>query len=192
MSTSKRKTFVAREDLLNRLSTIASRKGFSLYDTVNDILEQAISIDESGLTLKNMVDECEQVESAKKAGFILCPERLWYDLTELSYKKSREASMETWYETGKWLGKQYVETIPKDPFSKFKKDLHAFVWNAADLTIKEDKKNLSISIVSPKFSEAYSRLLAFLLQGALEVFGYRPVNSEIGRGNIQITTVRAE
>jgi hypothetical protein len=37
MDRARRKTFVAKEDLINRLSVIAREKGFSLYDTVNEV-----------------------------------------------------------------------------------------------------------------------------------------------------------
>ena len=44
----RRKTFAAREDLIERASEVAKQKGFSLYAFVNEILELTLQAEEMG------------------------------------------------------------------------------------------------------------------------------------------------
>lgn len=88
MSSTRRKTFVAREDLLARMGSIAKRKGFSLYDTVNEIFELVIQAEDMGIDLRKLFAEKGMLNKARQAGFILRLESLWYDMAEFSYRRA--------------------------------------------------------------------------------------------------------
>jgi len=96
----KRKMLAARFDLADKISMISARRG-TLYDYLNDILEQAIRAEELGLTLKDVLDDRWMIIAARDAGFIVVPEKIVYDLAEVSYKRvGKEKMMGLWYETG--------------------------------------------------------------------------------------------
>ena len=83
----KRKSLFAREDLVNRLSSIAKQHGYTLYSLVNELAVQA---EDAGVNLRRIFEERWILENAKKDGFILGLESLWYDMAELAYEKSRD------------------------------------------------------------------------------------------------------
>lgn len=182
----KRKTFVAREDLIDRLSEIAKQRGFSLYDTVNEVFELAVKAEETGVDLRRVVEEKAVLDAAKTAGFILGLESLWYDMAEVAYEKAKSRALKSWFEAGVWLAKRYVTGEVKDPFAAFPKDLEAFTWNAAELAIERAGEKVSVRIISPRFSESYTMLFASFIEGALETFGYKIAAKEVSRGTIRL------
>ena len=51
---------------------------------------------------------------------------------------------------------------------------------------------VSIRIISPKFSEAYTFLFAGFLESALKTFGYTKFNKDVSRGTIRIKAHRSK
>jgi len=192
MASVKRKTFVAREDLIKRLSEVAKQRGFSLYDTVNEVFEVTLQAEGMGVNLRRVVEERGFVKAAKEAGFMLGLESLWYETAELAYEKAKGKALKSWFEAGVWLAKRYVTGETENPFAAFKRDLEAFTWNAHEFTIEKMEKEVSVRIISPRFPESYTFLLVSFLEGALETFGYKVANKEIGRGTIRLEAVGKE
>ncbi|MEM2104660.1 MAG: hypothetical protein QW717_07225 [Candidatus Bathyarchaeia archaeon] len=190
----KRKTFVAREDLIDGLSKVAKEKGYSLYALVNEVFELFLKADESGLDLKNVVEERWIFEAAKHTGFVLGLESLWYEMAELAYEAARDEALKSWFEAGVWLAKRYVAVGEKaqDSMMRFARDLKAFSWNVYEFNIENVSGKVYVHIISPKFSESFTRLFKAFFNGALEGFGYKVVNEEVGRGNIRLEAVGKE
>jgi len=188
----KRKTLFAREDLANRLSIIAKNHGYTLYGLVNEILELAIQAEDLGIPLRKILEESWILKSAKKDGFILGLETLWYDMAEVAYEKAREESIKKWFEAGVWLAKRYVTAEMEKPFEAFKRSLEAYTWNVPELIIEEEEKMVSIRMISPRFPESYAVLYSAFLEGALETFGYEISSKEASRGMIKLKAVGKE
>jgi hypothetical protein len=188
----KRKTFVAREDLMKHLSDIAKQRGHSLYETVNEIFELAITAENLDLTLRRIVNERQLFEVARKTGFILGLERLWYEMADLSYSQSKRLATKSWFEAGAWFAKRYATSKAADPIAAFKNDLALFTWNAPEFSIEKKQNSVSTRLVSPWFPESYTFLFASFLEGALEAFGYKITENTVNKGNIHIEAVREE
>jgi len=188
----KRKTLFAREDLANRLSVIAKQHGYSLYNLVNEILELAIQAEDAGINLRKIFEESLILKNAKKDGFILGLETLWYEMAELAYEKAGEEAIKRWFEAGVWLAKRYVTAGMESPFEAFKRSLEAYTWNVPELTIEEDERTVSIRMISPRFSESYALLYSAFLEGALETFGYEVSGKEVSTGMIRLKAVGKE
>ena len=186
----RRKTFAAREDLIERGSEVAKEKGFSFYAFVNEILQLALQAEEMGVSLRSLIDERGLLKAAKEAGFVLGLETLWYEMADIACDKAKRKAVTCWVEAGAWLAKSYVSGGTKDPFLAFKSDLEAFTWNAAELDVEEGNNEVSIRIISPKFSESYTFLLAAFLESALETFGYTRFNKDVTRGTIRMKAHR--
>lgn len=188
----RRKTFVAREDLLDRIVEIAKEQGCSQFELINDIFQLAIDSDELNFSLKRLVDERKLLESAKVSGFILGLERLWYDMADVSYVKDKRATLKSWFDSGVWFATRYTTNrVHTAPFDQFKNELTSFVWNAPELKFDLIGDNVSISVTSPRFTVAYTFLFASFLAGAMKAFGYTYVNQEISRGMIRLDVVRS-
>ena len=182
----RRKTFAAREDLIERASEVAKNKGFSFYAYINEILQLTLEAEEMGISLRSLIDERGLLKAAKEASYVLCLENLWYEITDLACEKAKRRTLNSWIEAGAWLAKGYISSGIKNPFEQFKLDFKSFTWNASELDVENEKNEVSIRIISPKFSESYTFLLAAFLESALETFGYTKFIKDITRGTIRI------
>ncbi len=188
----KRKTFVAREDLLNRLVEVAKVRRCSLYELVNEIFELAVASDDSGSSLKSAVDSRKRLDSARIAGFVLGLESIWYDMADLAYEKEKQLALKNWFDAGVWFASRYTTSEAEAPFSSFTGDLLAFTWNAPEFDFEKNGQKVSVRVTSPRFTESYTFLFASFLEGALETFGYKTVGKSVSRGIIRLETVRAD
>lgn len=186
----RRKTFVAREDLLNRLVEVAKDQGSSLYDLVNELFILAIDSDELNLSLKRVVDERKKLEAARAAGFVLGLENLWYEMADLAYKKEKRTALKNWFDAGVWFAKRYTSNGNDAPLEAFRDELSTFTWNAPECNLERLGDKVLVKVTSPRFTEAYTFLFASFLLGAIGAFGYKPVAQEISRGVIRLETVR--
>lgn len=182
----KRKTFVTREDLINRLSEIARARGRSLFETVNELFELAITAEDIGLTLKRVVEERHMVETARTSGFALGLEFLWYEMADTVYEQKKRQALKSWFNAGVWFAKRYVTSDNSDALNDFRRDLKLFTWNAPEFCIRNTKNTISVRVASPNYSDAYTHLLASFLEGALSVFGYTTISCELKQGIIRL------
>ena len=187
-----RKTFAAREDLIKRAGEVAKKKGFSFYAFMNEILQLTLQAEEMGVSLRSLIEERGLLKAAKEASFVLGLESLWYEMADIACEKAKRKTLNSWVDAGAWLAKRYVSSGIKDQFQAFKSDLQAFTWNASELDVEENNDEVSIRIISPKFSESYTFLLSAFLESALTTFGYSRFNKDVTRGTIRMKAIRKE
>jgi len=189
--TVRRKTFVAREDLLDRMSELAKTQGCSLFDLVNDLFELVVVADNLNFSLKRVVEERKVLEMAKCAGFVLGLERLWYEMADIAYNNDKDAALKSWYDSGVWFASRYVTGSGSFSFDQFRDDLLVFTWNAPEFDFKLIGDKLLVKVTSPRFTEAYTFFFGSFLAGALERFGYQLGTKEFFRGMIRLDAVRS-
>jgi len=192
MKSSRRKMLAAREDLADKLGKMASSKGFTIFGMVNNLLELAVSVETMGISLDEAVDNYRIIKAVKNASFTLVLESLLYDTTEIAYQKAKEKTLTTWFDAGVWVGRQYITRGVEDPFTALKRDLKAFSWNIPEFTMEKTEKEVSIRVLSPRFSESYTLLFNRFLEGILEAFGYGVTYKEVGRGNIRLEAAKKD
>jgi len=186
----RRKSFAAREDFLNSMNKIAKASDLSLYGFVNEVFALILRANELGINLSALIDSRELLKSAMESGFTLGLERLWYEMAELAYGKAKNESLKSWFDAGVWFAKLYVTGEADDSFEAFKNDLKDFTWNVPELELNKAADSVSVRVVSPRFTEAYTFLFTSFLEGALETFGYKIDGKEISRGIIRLEAVR--
>jgi hypothetical protein len=186
----RRKSFAAREDYLNSMNKIAKESDLSLYGFVNQVFALTLRANELGVNFSTLLDSRELLKSARESGFTLGLERLWYEMAELAYAKSKKKSRKSWFDAGVWFAKRYVTGETEEPFEEFRNDLKDFTWNIPELELSKEADTVSVRIVSPRFTEAYTFLFESFLEGALETFGYKIDDKEISRGIIRLEAVR--
>ena len=172
------------------MNKLAKQGDLSLYGFVNEVFELILRANELGVNLSALIDSRELLKSAMDSGFTLGLERLWYEMAELAYDKSKNKSLKSWFDAGVWFAKRYVTGEADDPFEAFKNDLKDFTWNVPELELNKTADAVSVRIVSPRFTEAYTFLFTSFLEGALETFGYKIDGKEISRGIIRLEAVR--
>lgn len=186
MSSSKRKMLAAREDLADKISTLAAEKGFTLFGMINNLLELAIKAESMDVSLEKTVENYELIKAVKNASFTLVLESLLYDTTEIAYERARERTLKAWFEAGNWIGRQYRSKEISDPLEAIVRNLKAFSWNIPEFALEKNKENVSVRILSPRFSESYTILLARFFEGILEALDYKITYKEVGKGNIRM------
>jgi len=176
----KRKMLAAREDLVDKISEIARERG-TLYDYINETLQEAIRANSLGFSLKEIIDERWIIEVAKDSGFTPIPERLWFDLIERAHQRLGKRWMEKlWYETGQWYGRYYGD------LNKFKDVIKNLMWDISEFEVSSTDGNLIVRCISSKFSHSYSELFSSFLEGVLNALGYDFVGGDVLKGVINL------
>lgn len=186
MGGDKRKTLVAREDVINKVSEIAKENGRSLYETVNEILELFSLASSQGISFRNAIEEQGTLKRAKDRGLIFGLENLWFDMAEIAFASSPEEAQQSWKEAGSWLAKGYLTSSTSDPFEEFRRDMEVLTWSVSELNVIKKGDEVFVDVLGPKLTEAYLWLLLSFLSGALEVLGYKLKEQEISRGHLRM------
>jgi len=183
----KRKMLAAREDLVNRVSEIAKRRGVTLFWVTNEALEHVVKLDETGAGLSDVMGEYEVFKAAKDTGFVLVPESLLYEMIDRMYRESKSWVVKKWREIGEWFGKYYALYDCEDKLERLRRDLHGFFWNAKEFDVARNGENMvSVRCVSPRFPESYTVFLSVFLEGVLNELGYTCVEMHVAKSFMQL------
>ncbi|MBS7652968.1 MAG: hypothetical protein QW486_09430 [Candidatus Bathyarchaeia archaeon] len=187
----RRKMLAADEDLANRVVELAKRKGVTVFQTVNEILEQALRVEEAGLRLRDIVEERGIIERARRLGFTFTIERLIYGVSELAYERARGQASQMWLEMGRWYGK-YLNSMGKESLRAFREAMELLAFGPPEFEVKEGKGGqISVSLIGERFTVGYLNLLSLFIEGIFENFGYKIHNREVSRGLLRLVFERA-
>jgi len=175
----------AQETIANRIVELAKRKDMTVYQTVNDILEQALRVEELGMSLSQVVDERWMLERAQETGFTFTIEQLLYRFVEEAYKESPEKSVNIWREFGHWYGK-YYKAKHDEPIDAFKEALELFTLGSSEYTLELTHRELSFSLIGEKLSIGYLELFSVFVEELFSVLGFNVKDKEIKPGIIKM------
>jgi len=189
----KRKTFVARGDLLERLSRVAEERGCSLYALVNEIFEMFLMAEEANVNFRSVLEDYVAVKRARDSGFVLELESLCYEMADMAYERARDKAVRSWFEAGVWFAKRYTSGLGGDIlWEDFKRDLGVILWNTQELEVKRDGDKVLLRVMSPRFTGAYTVLLASFFEGCLSALGYKIDVREVFKGRILLEAIKAD
>ena len=176
----------AREQIANRVAELARRRGTTVFQTVNDILEQAVRVEEMGLSLEEVVDKREALEKARRLGFAFTIERLLYEVVDLANYRAKDDVSEIWMDAGRWYGKYFVSRS-KDGIGEFREAMELLSFGTYEFELRENRDGgISIACVGERFTPAYSGLFSLFIEGVLEAFGYRAVERDVSKSIIRL------
>ncbi|PIU52076.1 hypothetical protein COS91_01180 [Candidatus Desantisbacteria bacterium CG07_land_8_20_14_0_80_39_15] len=183
----------AKEDLVDKVSEIASRRKLSLFALTNEALEQVVEFDRLGMRLGEIADGHKVLKAAKDAGFALVPEALLYDTMDKAYRENKNWMLEKWVDSGEWCGKYYSVKNAEDKLKRLEKDMQAFFWNARDFVLTQNGDDeVLVRCTSPRFSESYATFLSAFLEGALNALGYECAQKDVVKGFMQLKFKRSK
>ena len=188
-SLSRRKMLAAQEDIANRIVELAQRKDMTVYQTVNDILEQALRVEELGMSLRQVVDERWMLERAQETGFTFTIEQLLYRTVDEAYESDKEKYSAIWREMGHWYGK-YYQAKHEQPLDAFKEALELFTLGTSEYTLENNNRDLTFSFIGEKLTPGYIELFSVFIEELLAVLGYKIKIKEINRGIIKLEMSR--
>ncbi|MEZ0394442.1 MAG: hypothetical protein ABWK00_05315 [Desulfurococcaceae archaeon] len=188
MSSARRKTFAAREDLIDAVKGIAKSKGKSLYDYVNELFESAIELERAGGSLKEAVEGYALLKEARDAGLVLVPEVLLYGIIDAVAQGGELGKV--FHDAGVWLSTRYVARYGQDAFERMARELPRALWNYAGLRLENRGDKLLVEFVAPRLGERYVALFNSFFEGIMEGLGYEVVERKIVGRISRLTGVR--
>ncbi len=182
----RRKMLAADEDTANRVVELAKRRGITVFQTVNEILEQALRVEEAGLRLRDIVEERGIIERARRLGFTFTMRRLLYEISELAYERARGEASKMWIETGRWYGK-YLKSMGNEDLKAFREALELLAFGPPELEVKEGRGGtVYISLIGEGFTQGYLALLSLFIEGVFDILGYRVKSREVSKGLLKM------
>jgi len=185
MSSSRRKMLAAKEDIANKIVELANRKDMTVYQTVNDILEQALRVEGIGLSLKQVVDERWMHERAQEMGFTFTIEQLVYQIVDAAYEEDEERFARIFKEMGHWYGK-YFQAKHDEPLDALRDSLELFCLGNTEYSLEQTPRRLMLSFIGERLSPGYTELFSVLMEEILLVLGYKMNGKEIRRGMLKM------
>jgi len=189
LSVSRRKMLAAQEDIANLIADLAKKKDMTVYQTVNDILEQAMRVEGMGLSLRQVVDERWMLERAREIGFTFTVEQLLYRTVDEAYEENRERAAKIWREMGHWYGK-YFKAKHENPLEAFREAMELFCVGNAEYSMEQTGRDLSLSFIGEKLTPGYTELFSVMLEEMLKVLGYKLKEKELRKGLVRLHTSR--
>jgi len=179
----------AQEDIANRIVELAQRKDMTVYQTVNDILEQALRVEELGMSLRQVVDERWMLERAQETGFTFTIEQLLYKTVDEAYESDKKKYIQIWREMGHWYGK-YYQAKHEQPLNAFREALELFTLGTSEYTLENSNRDLTFSFIGEKLTPGYIDLFSVFIEELLITLGYKLKSKEINRGIIKLEMSR--
>jgi hypothetical protein len=184
-SSGRRKMLAAQEDIANKITDMAKKKDATVYQTVNDILEQALRVEEIGLSLKQVVDERWMLERAQEMGFTFTIEQLLFQLADESYGDNPEKYSKIWSEMGHWYGK-YFQAKHDKPLRAVRDALELFCLGNMEYSLEDGDRELNLSVIGEKLTSGYTELFSILITEIFAVLGYKLKSKEIRKGMLKL------
>ena len=97
------------ESLLKGLMDASSKDGKPLNRYIEEALQQAVKVFETGQNLNAMVRYFEILQSQRASGAVFTPLTVFDFMTHKVYATDKDKLLDLWYESGKWYGKYITE-----------------------------------------------------------------------------------
>jgi hypothetical protein len=186
---SKRKMLAAEEDLANRVAQLAEKRGLTVYQTVNDILEQAIRAEAQGVNLKEALDRRSDMARARDMGLTFTVENLYYQVIDTAYSEDKTRIKDLWRDMGFWYGK-YFKSKGNEPVKNLTEAL-TFMTHGGQFTAEKGKGDeLTVSCINEHYTRGFTDVFATFIEAAFNVLGYHTVENEASRGIIRLKLVK--
>jgi hypothetical protein len=173
------------ESLLNGLMDASSKEGIPLNSYIEEALQQAVKVFESGQNLKGMVRYFEILQSQKASGAIFTPLTVFDYMTSKVYESDKETLLKGWFESGKWYGK-YISEKFSDPVYALADLLQAARWDLNEVNINKVNSNFKLRCTSTALSKEGTELLMQFVEGAMEGLSCKIIKSEYIKGLVLI------
>jgi hypothetical protein len=179
----------ADDDLANKVARLAEKRGLTVYQTVNDILEQALRAEGQGVNLKEALDKRRDMERAREMGLTFTVEHLYYQVVEAAYDEDKKKIKDLWKDMGFWYGK-YFKSKGTDSVKELS-DALGFLTHGSQFSIEKGKNDeLTVSCINEKYTRGYTEVFAIFIESAFNVLGYKTTENEASRGIIRIRLVK--
>jgi hypothetical protein len=176
------------ESLLSGLMEASSKEGKPLNRYIEEALQQAVKIFETGQNLKGMVRYFEILQSQKASGAVFTPLTVFDFLTNKVYATDKEKLLDVWFTSGKWYGKYLTEKFD-NPVQSLVDLLQAARWDLNEVDVKQIDGKIKFRCTSTALTKEGTELLLKFIEGSLEGMKYKTVKSEFMKGLVIVEFV---
>jgi len=177
----------AREDLVDQVNLMASRRGLTLFGVTNDALEHVLKLDKMGVRQNEVVREYDVSKATRDSGFVPIPEMLLYEIMDRAYVENRDWMLKKWNECGEWCGKYCSVKGFGSDLRELEKYLKGFLWNVNNFDLIQGSPNdVFVKCMSPRFSESYVSFLGTFLEGLFSALGYELTQKDLSKGILEL------
>jgi len=173
------------EALLKGLMDASSKDGKTLNGYIEEALQQAVKVFQSGQNLNGMVHYFEILQSQKASGAIFMPLTVFDFLTQKVYATNKEQLLDVWFESGKWYGKYITEKF-ENPVQALADLLQAARWDLNEVNVKKIDGKLKLRCTSTSLTKEGTEMLLKFISGALDGMSYKILNNEFMKGLILV------
>lgn len=171
------------EALLKGLMDASSKDGKPINSYIEDALQQAVRVFESGQNLSGMVHYFEILQSQKASGAIFTPLTVFDFMTRKVYATDKEKLLDVWFESGNWYGKYLSEKF-ENHVQALADLLQASRWDLNEVDVKRIDGKVKLRCTSTALTKEGTELLLRFIEGALDGMGCKIVKSEFIKGLI--------
>ncbi len=173
------------EALLKGLMDASSKEGKPLNSYIEEALQQAVKVFETGQNLEGMVRYFEILQSQKASGAIFTPLNVFDFMTRKVYATDKEKLLDVWFESGKWYGK-YLREKFENSVQALADLLQAARWDLNEVNVKEIDGKLKLRCTSTALTKEGTELLLKFISGALDGMECKTLKSEFMKGLILV------
>lgn len=173
------------ETLLKGLMDASSKDGKTLNGYIEEALQQAVKVFQSGQNLNGMVHYFEILQSQKASGAIFMPLIVFDFMTQKVYATDKEQLLDVWFESGKWYGKYIAEKF-ENPVQALADLLQAARWDLNEVNVKKIDGKIKLRCTSTSLTKEGTELLLKFISGALDGMACKILNNEFMKGLILV------
>ena len=173
------------ESLLRGLVDASSKEGKPLNRYIEEALQQAVKVFESGQNLKGMVHYFEILQSQKASGAIFTPLTVFDFMINKVYATDKDKLLDVWFESGKWYGK-YIKEKFENPIQALADLLQAARWDLNEVNVSIIGGNVKLRCTSTALTKEGTELLLKFIAGALEGMNCKILKNEFMKGLILV------
>jgi hypothetical protein len=166
---------------------MAQKRNLTLYNLLNEMLKQAVELDQAGITLREAVQGFRTLRTSQEIGFVAVPEKLWYETAELTHKINPAQTSTRFAEAGDWIGKYSIaKSGAQNPVKHLIGCLSPLTHSSGDFS-SEGSETVRLRCVNDQYSASYSDCFATLLSRAFEKIGYRCTSRDVSKGMLLLS-----
>ena len=173
------------ESLLRGLVDASSKEGKPLNRYIEEALQQAVKVFESGQNLKGMVHYFEILQSQKASGAIFTPLTVFDFMINKVYATDKDKLLDVWFESGKWYGK-YIKEKFENPIQALADLLQAARWDLNEVNVSIIGENVKLRCTSTALTKEGTELLLKFIAGALDGMNCEIFKNEFMKGLILV------
>ena len=173
------------ESLLKGLMDAASKDGKPVNSYIEEALQQAVKVFETGQNLAGMVNYFKILQSQKASGAIFTPLTVFDFMTRKVSTTDKDKLLEEWFESGKWYGKYIVEKF-QNPVQALADLLQVTRWDLNEVNVTAIDGKTKLRCTSIALTKDGTELLLKFIEGALDGMNCKILKNEFMKGLILV------